>query len=65
MAVSDSAACEIVRRNFDRYAVAFEDTDAKSPEFSGNGRENLGSVIERDTERGTGKDLSNCPFELD
>ncbi len=65
MTVRDTPAGQIVRGHLDRDPVAFEDTDAESPEFSGNGRKNLGSIIERDAKGGTGENLGNGPFELD
>lgn len=65
MPVRNSPAREIVGRDFDRDSVPLQDTNTKSPEFSGDGRKNLGSVIERDTKGRAGEYLGHCPFQLD
>lgn len=65
VAVGNTAARQIVRRHFDGDAIAFENTNAEATELSGDGREDLGAVVERDTEGGAREHFGDGAFELD
>lgn len=50
--VGDSSTIQIVRRQFDRYAVARQDLDEVHADFAGNVRQDLMIVLQFDLEHG-------------
>ena len=65
MTIRDPPAGEIVGRNFDRHAVAFEDADAEAAKLPRDGGQHFGPVIERHPERGAWEHFCDGTFELD
>lgn len=65
VAVGDAAAREIVRRDFHRHAVTFENADAEPAQLARDGREHLGAIVQRHAERRARQNLGDGSFELD
>jgi hypothetical protein len=65
VAVDDSAAIEVVRRQFDLDAVAGEDADAIAPHLPCGVTERLVTAIERYPEIAVPKRLDDLAIELD
>src|SRR5678815_357379 len=61
----DSAASEVVGRDFEGYPVAGEHADAEPSHFPRDGCMNLVSVAYKDAESCVRQDLGHSSFELD
>ena len=64
VSVRNPAAGQIVRRYLNRYTVAFEDTNAKAAEFTGDGCQHCRAIVQRDAKRRARKDFGDGPFEF-
>ena len=65
MTVCDAAFGEIVRRHFQRHAVARQNTDAVAPELAGQVREHLTFLIQLDAEQAARKFFNYCTSDFD
>jgi hypothetical protein len=65
MAVCDAASRQIVRREFQRHAVAVHDFDAIAAESSGHGREHRFARVQFDGKHSSLEFLDNFPEYFD
>ena len=63
--VSDSAASQIVRRQFDGNFVARQNADEVHADLAGNVRQNFVAVFQFDLEHRVGQSLDDFAFDFD